>query len=149
MVVHSLLKSLLISPVRMDWFSADTWGRLRRAKTIKAFMGRFGVPSALRVWDVKVTSSDRWWVQRRYSLRKWQTPSTPFSCLWAPKLPSSEPDNDCALSPGRLPVASGKRLSLIAGRAAEDVYMYWFMVRSELMARIELRRKSEVMNVNS
>lgn len=56
-VVHSLLSSLLISPVRMDWFSADTWGRLRRAKIMNAFIGRFGVPSALRVWEVKVTSS--------------------------------------------------------------------------------------------
>jgi len=46
---HSLLRILLISPVRIDWFCADTCGRLRRANIMKAFMGRFGVPSALSV----------------------------------------------------------------------------------------------------
>lgn len=49
---HSLLNILLISPVRIDWFSADTCGRLLRAKIINAFIGRLGVPSALRVCDV-------------------------------------------------------------------------------------------------
>jgi hypothetical protein len=46
---HSLLRILLISPVRIDWFSAETCGRRRRAKIIKAFIGRLGVPSAFSV----------------------------------------------------------------------------------------------------
>ena len=44
---HSLLNILLISPVRMVWLAAETWGRLRRAKIMNAFMGRRGVPSEL------------------------------------------------------------------------------------------------------
>ena len=51
--VHSLERILLISPVRMLWFAAESWGRRRRAKIMNAFMGRFGVPSALRVWEVR------------------------------------------------------------------------------------------------
>lgn len=51
-VTHSLLSILLISPVRIAWFSAETCGRLRRANIMNAFIGRFGVPSALRVCDV-------------------------------------------------------------------------------------------------
>ena len=50
---HSLLNNLLISPVLIAWFSVETCGRLRRAKIINAFIGRLGVPSALRVWEVK------------------------------------------------------------------------------------------------
>lgn len=50
---HSLLRILLISPVRIDWFSAETWGRRLRAKIMNAFIGRFGVPSAFNVCEVK------------------------------------------------------------------------------------------------
>lgn len=57
MVFHSLLRSLLISPVRIIWFSADTCGRRLRAKIMKAFMGLFGVPSELRVCAVSLASS--------------------------------------------------------------------------------------------
>ena len=48
---HSLLNNLLISPVPslIALFSEETCGRLRRAKIINAFIGRLGVPSALRV----------------------------------------------------------------------------------------------------
>lgn len=46
---HSLLNNLLISPVLIAWFSEETCGRRRRAKIINAFIGRLGVPSALRV----------------------------------------------------------------------------------------------------
>ena len=53
METHSLLSNLLISPVLIAWFSEETCGRLRRAKIINAFIGRLGVPSALRVWEVK------------------------------------------------------------------------------------------------
>jgi hypothetical protein len=49
---HSLLKILLISPVRMEVFSEETCGRLRLAKIMNAFMGRFGVPSAFNDCDV-------------------------------------------------------------------------------------------------
>jgi hypothetical protein len=57
MVLHSRLSILLISPVRMDWFAADTWGLRRLAKIMKAFMGRFGVPSWLRDWEVNAACS--------------------------------------------------------------------------------------------
>lgn len=50
---HSLLRILLTSPVRIIWFAADIWGRRFLAKIMNAFMGRLGVPSALRVWDVR------------------------------------------------------------------------------------------------
>ena len=50
--VHSLLRILLISPVRIIWFAAETWGLLLRANIMNAFMGRLGVPSALRVCAV-------------------------------------------------------------------------------------------------
>lgn len=50
---HSLLRILLISPVRIIWFAAETCGRRLRAKIMNAFMGRFGVPSVLRDWLVK------------------------------------------------------------------------------------------------
>jgi len=59
MDVHSLERIFEISPVRIDWFSDETWGRRRRAKIMNAFMGRFGVPSALRVWEVSELSSGR------------------------------------------------------------------------------------------
>ena len=49
---HSLLRILLTSPVRIIWFAAEICGRRLRAKIMNAFMGRLGVPSALRVWDV-------------------------------------------------------------------------------------------------
>ena len=52
MVFHSLLKILLMSPVRIIWFAAEIWGLRLRAKIMNAFMGRLGVPSALSVWDV-------------------------------------------------------------------------------------------------
>ena len=45
---HSLLRILLISPVRIIWFAADTSGLRFRANIMKAFIGRLGVPSALR-----------------------------------------------------------------------------------------------------
>ncbi len=54
---HSLLNILLISPVRIDWFSADTWGRRLRAKIMKAFIGRFGVPSVFSVCEVNELES--------------------------------------------------------------------------------------------
>jgi len=50
---HSLLRILLISPVRIIWLAADTSGLRFRAKIIKAFMGRFGVPSALSDWVIR------------------------------------------------------------------------------------------------
>lgn len=63
---HSLLRILLISPVRMDWFSAESCGRRLRAKIMNAFIGRFGVPSALSVCAVKlVSSSARYECQQR------------------------------------------------------------------------------------
>lgn len=43
---------LLTSPVRIIWLAAEICGLRLRAKIMKAFMGRLGVPSALRVWDV-------------------------------------------------------------------------------------------------
>lgn len=46
-VFHSALKSFDISPVRRFGLSAATSGRRLRAKIIKAFMGRLGVPSGL------------------------------------------------------------------------------------------------------
>lgn len=49
---HSLLRILLISPVRIIWLAADTSGLRLRAKIMKAFMGRFGVPSAFRDWAI-------------------------------------------------------------------------------------------------
>ena len=49
---HSLLRILLTSPVRIIWLAAEICGLRLRAKIMKAFMGRLGVPSALRVWDV-------------------------------------------------------------------------------------------------
>ena len=45
-----------MSPVRIMELAAEIWGRRLRANIMKAFMGRFGVPSALRLWDV----SARW-----------------------------------------------------------------------------------------
>jgi len=50
---HSLLRILLISPVRIIWLAADTSGLRFLAKIMKAFMGRFGVPSALRDWAIR------------------------------------------------------------------------------------------------
>jgi len=47
---HSLLRILLISPVRIIWLAADTSGLRLRAKIMNAFIGRFGVPSASRDW---------------------------------------------------------------------------------------------------
>ena len=49
---HSLLRILLISPVRIIWLAADTSGLRFRANIMKAFMGRLGVPSALRDWAI-------------------------------------------------------------------------------------------------
>ena len=46
---HSRLKILLISPVLIIEFAALTCGRRRRAKIMNAFIGLFGVPSALSV----------------------------------------------------------------------------------------------------
>lgn len=66
--VHSLESILLISPVRMLWFAAESWGRRRRAKIMNAFMGRFGVPSALRVWAMSAalgSASSRRYVSGR------------------------------------------------------------------------------------
>jgi hypothetical protein len=57
MVLHSLLRILLISPVRIDWFAAETCGRRRRANIMNAFIGLFGVPSAFSVCDVNVEFS--------------------------------------------------------------------------------------------
>ena len=51
-VFHSLLRILLTSPVRIIWFAAEICGRRFRAKIMNAFIGRLGVPSALRVWEV-------------------------------------------------------------------------------------------------
>lgn len=51
MVFHSRERIFEISPVRIIWFAALTCGRRRRAKIMKAFMGRFGVPSALRACE--------------------------------------------------------------------------------------------------
>lgn len=45
---HSRDRILLISPVRMAWFAAETCGLLRLAKIMNAFIGRRGVPSVLR-----------------------------------------------------------------------------------------------------
>lgn len=42
-----------MSPVRIIWLAAEICGRRRRAKIMKAFMGRFGEPSGFNVWDVK------------------------------------------------------------------------------------------------
>ena len=50
---HSLLRILLISPVHIIWFMVDTSGLRLRAKTIKVFMGRLGVPSALMYWTIR------------------------------------------------------------------------------------------------
>ncbi len=50
---HSLLRILLTSPVRIIWLAAEIWGRRFRAKIMNAFIGRFGVPSAFNVWDVR------------------------------------------------------------------------------------------------
>lgn len=44
---HSLLRILLISPVRIIWFAAETCGLRLRAKIMNAFIGRLGVPSEL------------------------------------------------------------------------------------------------------
>ena len=52
-----------MSPVRIIELAAEIWGRRFLAKIMKAFMGRFGVPSALRVWDV----SARWGSSARTS----------------------------------------------------------------------------------
>ena len=52
MAFHSLLRILLMSPVRIIWFAADICGLRFRANIMKAFIGRFGVPSALSVCDV-------------------------------------------------------------------------------------------------
>lgn len=49
---HSLLRILLISPVRIIWLAADICGRRRRANIMNAFMGRLGVPSVFRVCEV-------------------------------------------------------------------------------------------------
>lgn len=57
MVFHSLLRILLISPVRIEWFAAETCGRRRRANIMNAFIGLFGVPSAFSVCDVSVEFS--------------------------------------------------------------------------------------------
>lgn len=59
MIDHSLLRILLISPVRIAWFSAETWGLRLRAKIINAFIGRFGVPSAFSVWLVSASESSK------------------------------------------------------------------------------------------
>ena len=45
---HSLLRILLISPVCIIWLAADISGLRIRAKIMKAFIGRFGVPFELR-----------------------------------------------------------------------------------------------------
>jgi hypothetical protein len=50
---HSMLRILLISPVRIIWLAADTSGLRFRAKIMKAFRGRLGVPSALRDWAIR------------------------------------------------------------------------------------------------
>ena len=47
---HSLLRILLISPVCIIWLAADISGLRIRAKIMKAFIGRFGVPFELRDW---------------------------------------------------------------------------------------------------
>lgn len=52
MAFHSLLRILLMSPVRIIWFAAEICGRRFRAKIMNAFMGRLGVPSGFRVCDV-------------------------------------------------------------------------------------------------
>ena len=39
--------------MRIIWLAADTSGLRLRAKIMKAFMGRFGVPSALRDWAIR------------------------------------------------------------------------------------------------
>lgn len=51
-VFHSLLRILLMSPVRIIWFAAEICGLRFLAKIMKAFIGRLGVPSAFSVWDV-------------------------------------------------------------------------------------------------
>lgn len=47
-----MLRILLISPVRIIWFAAETCGLRRLAKIINAFIGRFGVPSEFKDWLV-------------------------------------------------------------------------------------------------
>lgn len=59
MEFHSLLRILLISPVRIDWLAADTCGRRRRANIMNAFIGLFGVPSAFSVCDVSAECSSK------------------------------------------------------------------------------------------
>jgi hypothetical protein len=49
---HSLLRILLISPVRIIWFAAETSGRLFLANIMKAFMGLLGVPSAFNDCEI-------------------------------------------------------------------------------------------------
>jgi hypothetical protein len=49
--------SFEISLVRIVWLAADTWGLLRRAKIMNAFMGRRGEPSALRACTISCASS--------------------------------------------------------------------------------------------
>jgi hypothetical protein len=63
---------LEISPVRIIWFAALTWGRRRRAKIMKAFMGLLGVPSAFSAWERRdaFSSSSRTAMGERMSIEE-------------------------------------------------------------------------------